>query len=84
MKLKISDFSVSDQVKAQQLLNSQKLKIQMAQVMSKNHTEIEMFEGTVGTRAIKDYNNSSKMININVNVKKENTDAVNADQPTAS
>ena len=45
--------------------------------MSKNHTEIEMFEGTVGTRAIKDYNNSSKMININVNVKKDVSDLMN-------
>lgn len=52
----------------------------MAQVMSKNHTEIEMFEGKVGTRAIKDYDNSAKMININVSVKKEIPDNSNPDQ----
>ena len=48
--------------------------------MSKNHTEIEMFEGKVGTRAIKDYDNSNKMININVSVKKDIPDNSNPDQ----
>ena len=36
--------------------------------MSKSHDEIEMFEGTVGTRAIRDSHHQSKMIEVPVAV----------------
>jgi hypothetical protein len=50
----VHDFSAGDRQQAEWLLNVQKLKMQMATLMSKSHDEIEMFEGAVGTRAIRD------------------------------
>lgn len=55
MKLKITDFSIQDRKRAEELLNEERFKFQMAQKMKQVHKEISMFEGKVETRAIKDY-----------------------------
>jgi len=45
--------------------------MQMAAMMSKSHDEIEMFEGSVGTRAIRDSRHQSKMIEVPVAVQQD-------------
>ena len=55
MKLKITDFSIQDRKRAEELLNEERFKFHMAQRMKTKHNEISMFEGKIETRAIKDY-----------------------------
>jgi len=55
LKLKITDFSIEDKKRAEELLNEERFKFHMDQKMKRKHNEITMFEGKVETRSIKDY-----------------------------
>jgi len=59
LKLRISDFSVRDKLKAEELLNVEKVKMHINNTARQNHTHIDYMIGDkIGIRSLKENDDS--------------------------
>lgn len=68
LKLKPNDFSLSDKVKAENLLASQKFKAQIKRSVEDSHSFINMFRGHVGVTSLKEFNYNKEVDRNKINV----------------